>query len=175
MRLFLLSICTFLFSASFVSADPEVVKEVDLEKYQGVWYEIARLPNRFQKQCVAQATAIYTLRPDGKIEVVNKCPERSGISEASGLAWRPDPNVQGKLKVSFIPLLKYLKLFGGDYWVLELASDYSYVMVGDPSLGYLWILSRQKMLGKKVTTRLLKKAKLLGFKTEQVIFPKALP
>jgi apolipoprotein D and lipocalin family protein len=144
---------------------PTVVKSVDLNRYTGLWYEIARLPNSFEKKlkCV---TAEYTLREDGKITVLNsghKISDPEKKSTARGVAWVPDKNVPSKLKVQFFwP-------FSGNYWILELDKDYKYVLVGDPSFKYLWILCREKTLDDATYKRLLDKAVSEGFDVKPII------
>lgn len=90
---------------------------VDLGRYTGLWYEIAKIPNRFQKQCVRGTTAEYTLRDDGKITVVNRCFKEDGsLDEAQGVAKIEDTQTNAKLKVSFVSFLGW-RPFWGDYWV----------------------------------------------------------
>ncbi|UCG79438.1 MAG: lipocalin family protein [Nitrospirota bacterium] len=121
----------------------EVVKHVDLDRYTGTWYEIARYPNSFQKDCY-ESRATYSLRDDGKISVLNECYKgsRQGkLRSAKGKAWVVDKETNARLKVSFFwP-------FSGDYWIIELEENYQYVVIGHPERKYLWILSRQKTMG----------------------------
>ena len=125
---------------------PVVVDSVDLERYTGTWYEIAKIPNRFQKQCVRNTTATYTLRDDGKIRVVNRCETEDGtVDEAEGVARVVDQETNAKLEVSFVRLLG-LQLFWGDYWIIGLDPDYHYAIVGHPEYKYGWILSRKPRL-----------------------------
>jgi apolipoprotein D and lipocalin family protein len=120
----------------------EVVASVDIGKYMGTWYEIGRYPNRFQKDCVATQVT-YTLRPDGKVKVVNSCREGAPdgkLKTIEGKAWSVDPVTNAKLKVQFFwP-------FSGDYWIIQLDTDYRYAVVGHPKRDYLWILSRTPAL-----------------------------
>lgn len=115
-----------------------VVPGVQIDRYLGTWYEIARYPNRFQKECVA-VTAGYSLRPDGDIRVVNAC--RKGtldgkVKRIEGKAWVADRATNAKLKVRFFwP-------FWGAYWIIDLGEAYEYAVVGHPKRKYLWILSR---------------------------------
>ena len=154
----------FLFS-SYSQKLPSVVASVDLTRYQGLWYEIARLPNYFERKlkCV---TATYTLREDGKITVLNKgnyitSPQKSSSSD--GVAWVPDIKSPAKLKVQFFwP-------FSGDYWIMHLDQDYRYVLVGDPSLKYLWILCREKKLDETICRMLLQKAVDDGYDVTPII------
>ena len=142
----------------------EVVSSVDLSRYVGRWYEIARLPNRFEKKCADSVTATYALRPDGKIEVVNRCRKSSGeYTTAKGKAKIVDKKTNAKLKVTFFwP-------FYGDYWILDLGSNYEYAVVGDPSREYLWILSRTPRIEEALYQQLLGKMAARGFKTELMI------
>jgi lipocalin len=140
------------------------VDEVNIERYAGRWYEIARLPNKFEKglKCV---TATYSLKKNGKIEVLNKgfSTDKIGKSNtAKGSAWIPDANYPGRLKVSFFwP-------FAGNYYIISLAEDYQYVLVGDPSRKYLWILARTKKLDDAIYSKLIEFARQKGFKVEDV-------
>ena len=132
---------------------------VDLTRYTGTWYEIARLPNKFEKGLIC-CSATYTLRNDGRITVVNKGHKIENPSEAKqsqGVAWIPDKTYPTKLKVRFFwP-------FSGDYWILLIDPSYRFVLVGDPSLKYLWILSRTKTMENADYKMLLDKAKENGF------------
>ena len=120
----------------------QTVGNVDLARYAGQWHEVARYPNRFQQQCVSDTTATYALRDDGKVSVVNRCRTRDGYDEVNGVARRVDGRTD-RLQVSFLPAaLRWLPFGWGDYWVIELAPDYRYAVVGEPSRQYLWVLSR---------------------------------
>ncbi len=140
---------------------PEPRKPVELQRYLGTWYEIARYEASFQRGCEA-VTASYSLKPDGEIAVVNTCrqdsptgPERSAEAVAT-----PVEGSQGaKLKVSFF------RPFYGDYWVLDRAPDYSWSIVGEPSGRYLWILSRTPRLSEARVKALVERASQLGYDT----------
>ena len=126
-----------------------VVPDVDLARYAGQWYEIARFPNRFQKRCAGEVTAQYTLRPSGKISVLNRCRLESGEQiEAQGVApvaGKGQPN--SILKVRFAPaFLSFIPQVWGDYQIIALSPDYTYALVGDPAREYLWILSRSRQM-----------------------------
>jgi len=150
---------------SFSQTKPSVVSSVDIKRYSGLWYEIARLPNPFEKnlKCI---TATYTLRDDGKITVLNaghKIDDPAKKTSSKGVAWIQDKNEPAKLKVQFFwP-------FSGNYWIIELDKDYRYVLVGDPSYKYLWILSREKVMDKETYKRLLDKAVSEGFDVKPMI------
>ncbi|MBN2198375.1 MAG: lipocalin family protein [Candidatus Aminicenantes bacterium] len=116
----------------------ETVPEVDLQKYMGKWYEIAAFPQRFQKGCHC-TTAEYAMTHKEYVSVLNICRKDSAqgkISRARGKAFIVEGSGNAKLKIQFFwP-------FRGNYWIIDLAADYSYAVVGDPSRDYLWILSR---------------------------------
>jgi apolipoprotein D and lipocalin family protein len=141
------------------------VDDVDLSRYQGKWFEIARLPTRFERACAADVSAEYSLREDGNIRVVNSCKETDGqVKIAKGIAKLRNPKgPKSQLKVSFFwP-------FYGDYWILHLDRQYRWALVGTPDRHYLWILSREPELAGETYTRLLTKARTLGFDTARVI------
>ncbi|PID59351.1 MAG: hypothetical protein CR986_06295 [Ignavibacteriae bacterium] len=118
------------------------VDSVDLKKYTGTWYEIAKIPNRFQDHCIKNATASYTIDEDGDIIVHNKCIDEDGeLDDAEGLARVVDKETNSKLEVSFVSFLGW-RPFWGDYWILGLESNYQYVVIGTPSREFGWILCR---------------------------------
>ena len=142
----------------------EVVPAVDLSRYVGQWYEIARLPNRFQKKCADSVTANYTLRSDGNIQVVNRCRKASGeFTTATGKAKIVDKKTNAKLKVTFFwP-------FSGKYWILDLGPKYEYAVVGEPGRDYLWILSRTPQINEALYQQLLAKMQARGFDMTRMI------
>ena len=144
---------------------PTVVRHVDLDRYLGKWYEIARYPNRFQKGCVA-STAVYSLHEDGSIHVLNECSKGSlkgSIRRAEGKAWVVDKDTQAKLKVQFFwP-------FRGDYWIIDLGRDYEYAVVGHPKRKYLWILSRTPEMKTEVYQLILEGIVRNGYDTGRLI------
>ena len=122
------------------------VAAVDVERFLGSWYEMARIPAWFQNRCVKDTTAQYQLRRDGKITVINRCVTRRGdIDQAKGLARVLDPATTTRLQVSFVSLLGW-RPFWGDYWIIGLDPDYRWLVVGDPKRQYGWILSRSSVL-----------------------------
>ena len=130
----------------------EVVSNVDIAKYLGRWYEIARYPNWFQKNCYAVA-ADYELAKNGSIKVVNRCREGGldgTLREVVGTASIVNDHTNAKLKVSF-----YWPFYG-DYWIIALGNDYEYAIVSEPGRRYLWILSRKPTLGKLKYDKLIK-------------------
>jgi apolipoprotein D and lipocalin family protein len=137
----------------------KTVEHVDVNRYMGTWFEIAKFPQRFQKGLVG-VTAPYTLLPNGKVRVINsgyKEDFNGKLRTAKGKAWVVDTVTNAKLKVSFFwP-------FTGDYWILELGKDYEYAVIGEESRNYLWILSRTPQMDKAVYDELLKRLQDKGF------------
>lgn len=143
-------------------AVPQPAKSVDLDRYLGRWYEIARYEQGFQKDCDG-VTADYALRGDGKISVLNRCRKPDGrITDAKGRAKVVDAATRAKLKVSFFGP------FYGDYWVLDHADDYSWSIVGEPSGRYLWLLSREANPGQARIDAQIARARALGYDTAQL-------
>ena len=144
------------------------VETVDLERYAGDWYEVARLPNRFQRRCVSDVRARYVIRTDGQLDVLNQCRTADGVIEARGVARIVDTRTSAKLKVRFAPAaLSFLPFVWGDYWILGLAADYSWAVVGSPDRKYLWILSRRPELPANARTAALATASANGFDTSR--------
>lgn len=138
-----------MFTASIAAQEnkiPSAVDNVDLSRYAGLWYEIAKIPNRFQKSCIKNVKAEYSLNKDGSIAVKNSCVEEDGeINIANGTARIADKKTNAKLEVSFVSIFGW-NLFWGDYWIIGLADDYSYAVIGHPEKKYGWILSRTQSL-----------------------------
>ena len=134
-----------LFSSYFFAQNKQkitTVDSVDINKYVGTWYEIAKIPNSFQDQCIKNTTATYIINNDGDIEVMNKCIDEDGeVDDAEGIARIVDKETNSKLEVSFVNILGW-HIFWGDYWILGLDKDYRYAAIGTPSRKYGWILSR---------------------------------
>lgn len=138
--------------------------KVDINKYLGTWYEIARFEHFFEKGC-KNVTANYSLLEDEQIRVINRCTkiEDNDKKEAKGIAYAVD-NTNSKLKVSFF------RPFYGDYWIIDLDEDYKNVLVGSPSREYLWILSRTKTIDEKTKQKLIDVASKNGFDTSMFIW-----
>ena len=149
----------------------KTVPQVDLKKYSGKWFEIARYPNKFQKQCVGNTTANYTVQTNNKIEVVNECLKKDGSTEqAKGEARIVDKNSNAKLEVRFAPkFLSFISAVWGDYWIIYLDDQYQNVAIGDPKRAYFWILSRQPEMNDATYQDILRKAEALGFSPAKVI------
>lgn len=150
----------------------ELVDSLDLERYQGRWYEIARLPNRFQSHCDGEVTAEYALLDDGRVSVTNRCRRADGSwSEAEGIA-RPDDadSRESALEVRFAPRwLSWLPFVWGEYRVMALDDDYQYALVGSDDRELLWILARQPELPDDIFAHLVAEAQRQGFDTTGLI------
>lgn len=144
----------------------EVAKNVDLDKYLGEWYEIARLPTSFEKNCYS-TKAIYSKNTDGTIKVENICHKRDvdgPVKSVTGKAFVGENGNTAKLKVQFFWPFK------GDYWILDVEDNYKYSLVGEPSRKNMWILSRTPQIELTALQLLIEKAKEKGFDTEKLIY-----
>lgn len=147
------------------------VQKVDLKRYAGKWLEIGRYQNRFQKQCVGNTTANYTIKANGKIEVRNECLRKDGRTEvAIGEAKIADKATNAKLKVRFAPgALSFLPFVWGNYWIIDLDPNYGWVAVGEPKREYFWILSRTSKLDDATYQSILRRAESMGFNPAKVM------
>lgn len=139
------------------------VPSVDLNRYVGRWYEIARYPNRFENKCDRDVTATYALRPDGKISVANACTNSKGkLTNARGWARIVEGSSNTKLKVTFFwP-------FFGDYWIIDLHPDYQFAVIGEPSRKYLWILSRTPRIDDATYAQILARIQKNGYDISRI-------
>ena len=141
------------------------VEKVDLERYAGRWYEIARYPHRFEKGC-SSVTADYSLKDDGTLSVVNSCrikSEGGRLKKAEGVAKVADQVTNAKLRVSFF------RPFYGDYWIVKLDKDYKYAIVGEPSRKYVWILSRTPTIEDDLLEDLVEDIRSFGYDPDRLI------
>jgi apolipoprotein D and lipocalin family protein len=148
-------------------APPSTVEQVDLERYVGHWYEVARIPNGFQDQCAHSVTAEYALRDDGRIDVINRCIKADGsVDEAKGLARVEDEVSNARLKVSFFSILGWRPVWG-DYWIVGLGEDYDYALVGSPDRKYGWMLTREPQISDEMMHRLFDQLRERGYDAAQ--------
>jgi apolipoprotein D and lipocalin family protein len=146
------------------------VPAVNLDRYAGDWFEVARFPNRFQDQCTGEVRASYARRPDGRIDVTNRCRTADGLDDAKGIARVVDTQMSAKLKVRFAPAyLSWLPAVWGDYWIIGLADDYGWAVVGSPDRKYLWILSRKPALDQASYETALNAARANGFDVNRLV------
>jgi apolipoprotein D and lipocalin family protein len=143
----------------------ETVKVVDLARYMGKWFEIAAFPQRFEKGCHC-TTAEYELTAKGTVRVINTC-RRGGadgkVSRARGKAWVVPGSGNARLKVQFFWPFK------GNYWIIDLAEDYSFAVVGDPTRKYLWILSRTPRMEPSLYAEIVTRVAARGFDTSRLV------
>lgn len=162
-RALLLSAALPMLAATVRAAPPVAsVTAVDLERYAGRWFEIASFPMYFQRRCIGDTTAEYTLKPDGEVTVTNRCRTENGFDQAEGTAWAAESGNNARLKVSFFwP-------FRSDYWVIGLDPGYRWAVVGNPDRKYLWILSRTSELPPSQLDEALKAAASQGYDLGQL-------
>ena len=146
---------------------PVTVDHVNLQKYSGLWYEIAKIPNSFQDQCKYGTTAEYIIGKDKDFTVINKCYEEDGeLDIAEGVAKIVDKKSNSKLEVSFVSFLG-IRPFWGEYWIIGLAEDYSYAVIGHPERKYGWILSRKPFLPEETLEEIFKLLKGQGYSPQE--------
>jgi apolipoprotein D and lipocalin family protein len=140
------------------------IPTLDVKRYMGTWYEIAKFPNSFQKKCIGFTTATYSVREDGRVDVVNRCRQADGSTDsAEGVARQPGGPNSPKLEVRFAPaIFSFVPMVWGDYWVIDLDPDYQLAAVSEPKREYLWILSRTPKVDPAVYDALLGRLRAQG-------------
>jgi apolipoprotein D and lipocalin family protein len=157
-------------SATAQEAPVQTIASLDVNRYVGTWYEIAKYPNRFQKQCASHTRAQYLTNADGSLQVINRCVTREGQTlEAIGQAHQVGGASSPKLQVRFAPAwLSWLPWVWGDYWVIDLDKDYQLAAVSDAKREYLWVLSRHKQVDAKTYQALLARIAAQGFDIQKL-------
>ncbi|WP_197712803.1 lipocalin family protein [Polynucleobacter necessarius] len=167
-----LLICLGSVQANVQQGDQTVktIASLDVPRYLGTWYEIAKFPNWFQKKCVSNTKAVYAAKPDGNLRVLNSCKTAGGeTSEAEGLARQIGGKDSPKLEVRFAPeWLSFLPMVWGDYWVIDLDTQYQVAVVSDPRREYLWVLSRTPQIDPTVYADLLQRLKQQQFDIQKL-------
>ncbi|MEJ5262632.1 MAG: lipocalin family protein [Ignavibacterium sp.] len=163
----------FLSISIFAQQQPlKTVDYVDIKKYIGLWYEIAKIPNRFQSQCVKGTTAKYSLKENGEIEVINSCIDEDGeTNKTEGIARIVDKKSNAKLEVSFLSILGWRPIWG-DYWIIGLDENYQWAIVGTPSRKYGWILCRTPKLDQSTLDKIFSILKDQGYNPKDFEFSK---
>jgi apolipoprotein D and lipocalin family protein len=148
----------------------EAIGSLDVPRYMGTWYEVAKYPNWFQKRCIANTSATYAIQSNGMLQVLNRCQKEDGsMSEALGEAKQVGDANSPKLKVRFAPVwLSFLPFVWGNYWVIDLDPQYQLAAVSEPSRKYLWILSRTQTVEPKAYDALLQRLKEKGFNLDAI-------
>lgn len=146
------------------------ISQLDLSRYVGTWYEIAKFPNRFQRMCVSSTQADYRALPSGQIEVINRCVnDRGERVEAVGRARQVGDATSPKLQVRFAPAwLSFLPSVWGNYWVIDLDPEYQLVAVSEPSREFLWILSRTPAVDPAIYAALLTRLQAMGLDIQRL-------
>lgn len=159
----LISIILLFFTTSLNAKDKTTVKSLDLGKFLGTWYEIARYDHVFERG-LSHCTATYSRRQDGMIEVLNKGIKNGKYSETLGKAkLTSEP---GKLKVSFF------LFFYADYYIFEMSPDYKYAIIGSSSDKYLWVLSKTPKISDALKSEIISKIQRRGYDTAPLIWVK---
>lgn len=162
-------ICTVLMScATAGDQGPATVEFVDVQRYMGQWYEIAKYETSFQKKCHA-TRANYSFKK-GKVKVLNECVNKKTgkVDEAKGTAIIKDKKTNAKLKVSFVPFVQNFGWFAGDYWIIALGADYEYAVIGHPTREYLWFLSRTPTMKTELFEELKGLARDQGYDLDKI-------
>ncbi len=149
----------------------DTIPSLDVPRYMGLWYEIARYPNRFERKCDGFTTATYTAQPDGSVKVENRCRRADGsIQLAEATAHQVGGPDSPRLKVRFAPAaLSFIPLAWGDYWVIDLDPDYRLAAVSEPGRDYLWILARTPQVEPAAYEALLTRLAARGFDTGRLV------
>lgn len=141
------------------------IAALDVPRYMGTWFEIAKFPNWFQRKCAGGTRADYRLKDEGRVQVINRCQLDNGdLIEAVGTARQIGPATSPRLEVRFAPdWLSFLPMVWGDYWVIDLDEDYRLVAVSEPRREYLWILARTPKIDASDYNNLLVRLGRQGF------------
>jgi apolipoprotein D and lipocalin family protein len=147
------------------TAEVKTVGAVDLTRYVGDWYEVARFPSFFERKCASDVMATYRRLDGSTIEVINSCRKADGtITKAKGVARIVNTTSNAKLKVRFAPaFLSFIPMVWGDYWILGLDPEYRWAVVGSPDLKYLWVLSRTPGMDEREYAQAVDRARANGF------------
>lgn len=150
------------------------VDKIELDRYLGVWYEVARKPMYFQNQCDRDVSATYTLNENGNVTVDNRCYSKDGkLKQSIGEAFVQNAPFNSKLKVSFLPeAVRWLPVGRGSYWILKIDDHYQTVLVGEPRRKYMWVLSRSAQVDQAIVKEYLEYAKSLGYDLSDIIHTK---
>lgn len=151
---------------------PSTATHVDLQRYLGTWYEIARKPMRHEDATARDITATYSLDETGAVRVVNACLNAEGQVETSEGQAKPTDASNARLEVTFLPQgLRWIPFTKGDYWILRVDSDYQTALVGDPDRKYLWLLHRQPTMDAAAQAAWLDVARAQGYALDDLIHP----
>lgn len=169
MRYFAL-LAFMLCNTAWAEFTPKTVSKVDLNRYMGKWYEVAKIPNTFQKSCVQDITASYSLLANNQVKGINSCRKANGQIFQMGIQGKVKDNSNAKLGFKITSSwLRFIPMLETDYWIVDLAEDYSHATVSTSDGKYLWILARQPQLAEPVYQQILQRVAKLGFATDKVV------
>lgn len=165
-----LQLSTTAFAQNTTAGSLQTIPSLDLQRYLGTWYEVAKYPNRFQKMCVRNTRADYQAKPDGTVQVLNRCITSNGQpTEALGAARQIGAVDSPKLQVRFAPAwLSFLPMVWGNYWVIDLDPQYQLVAVSEPQREFLWVLSRTPKVDSAAYQALLARLAQGGFDVSRI-------
>jgi apolipoprotein D and lipocalin family protein len=153
--------------------DVTAIPHLDLNRYLGRWYEICRLPLKWEDEAATDITATYSLNDAGKVRVDNRCFDEAGVPTQSVGEATPVDDANSRLKVTFLPeMIRWIPFTDGDYWVLKLDADYRVALVGSPDTRNLWVLSREPQLDQATLQTYLDEARRQGFDLTGLITPR---
>jgi len=142
-------------------SEVQAVSSVDLKRYAGKWFEIASYPTKSQKNCVGNTTTTYTQKVDGHMAILNRCVMKNGTTQSMKTEAKvADKTTNAKFDTRSAP---------GDYWIIDLDTDYKYAAVGDPKREFLWILSREPEISDAVYQNILRRVEKMGFKPGKLV------
>ena len=147
------------------------IASLDVQRYLGTWYEIAKYPNQFQKKCAAATRADYSQLANGRLSVVNRCTTQDGLtSEAIGEARQTGSATSPKLQVRFAPAwLSFIPMVWGNYWVIDLDPNYQVAAISEPTREYLWVLARSPEISPKTYADLTARLEKMGFDLQKLV------
>ena len=156
--------------SAWAQTELATIASLNVPRYMGTWYEVAKYPNRFQKNCASNTSAVYQAQPNGGVRVTNRCTEADGkVKEAAGEARQIGNATSPKLEVRFAPAwLSFLPFVWGDYWVIDLDADYQLAAVSEQSREFLWILSRTPAPNAEAYNQLLERLAKKGFDIKKI-------
>ena len=169
-KLFLPLLLTACSISAWAQAELSAIPSLNVPRYMGTWYEVAKYPNRFQKNCASNTSAVYEAQPNAGVRVTNRCTEADGkVKEAAGEARQIGNATSPKLEVRFAPAwLSFLPFVWGDYWVIDLDADYQLAAVSEPKREFLWILSRTPTPNDLTYNQLLERLAKKGFDLKKI-------
>lgn len=168
---FKLVLSSFTLAAMANEGELRTIPTLDVPRYMGTWYEIAKYPNRFQKKCVKDTVAEYQLLTDGSVRVTNRCTKDNGeVDVAVGAGRQVGEARSPKLQVRFAPeWLSFIPMVWGDYWVIDLDPEYQLVAVSEPKREYLWVLARTPTVNPRAYEELVARLEKKGFDGRKIV------